>query len=131
MCKHLLKLGQSLVLSRQRTKNVIGIWGAHLDNNIRAWGLRSPKFTVHKPAKFSYLSSQRCPDMHTSRSLSVARMSGEELPVAKVTLLQGEEDRYEGILVDANGLPDDPQEFSERLDFSLAVSTVTTRLKRE
>ncbi|KAK9908979.1 hypothetical protein WJX75_005507 [Coccomyxa subellipsoidea] len=48
-------------------------------------------------------------------------MSGEELPVAKVTLLQGEEDRYEGILVDANGLPDDPQEFSERLDFSLAA----------
>ncbi|BDA41663.1 Nudix hydrolase 2 [Coccomyxa sp. Obi] len=44
-----------------------------------------------------------------------------ELPVAEVTLLQGQEDRYEGIIVDGDGLPDDPQEFSERLDYSLRV----------
>lgn len=44
-----------------------------------------------------------------------------ELPVADVTVLQGLEDRYEGIIVDGDGLPDDPQEFSERLDYSLRV----------
>ncbi|EIE25358.1 hypothetical protein COCSUDRAFT_6454, partial [Coccomyxa subellipsoidea C-169] len=35
------------------------------------------------------------------------------------TLLQGEEDRYEGIILDEDQLPTDPKEFSERLDYSL------------
>ncbi len=49
-------------------------------------------------------------------------LTNEELPVAEVTLLQGQEDRYEGIIVDGDGLPDDPEEFSQRLDHSLRVS---------
>ncbi len=50
-----------------------------------------------------------------------------ELPVAKVTLLQGEEDRYEGIILDEDQLPTDPKEFSERLDYSLKVSSSNFR----
>ena len=53
-------------------------------------------------------------------------VTNQELPVAEVTLLQGQEDRYEGIIVDGDGLPDDLQEFSERLDYSLRVSVHRT-----
>jgi hypothetical protein len=39
-----------------------------------------------------------------------------------VEVLEGKEDRYEGILIDEKSLPDDPDEFARRLQHSLLVS---------
>lgn len=51
-------------------------------------------------------------------------MADASLPVKEVKVLEGVEDRYEGILVDDKSLPDDPEEFNQRLELSLQVNFV-------
>ena len=43
------------------------------------------------------------------------------------TSLRGKEDHYDGIIIDSEGLPDDPREFSEALQLSLKVRRKTCR----
>lgn len=85
--------------------------------------LARPGSTTQHSIKYSFQLIRRHLHPRSHRNYSVATMNDQTLHFPKVELLQGEADRYEGILIDADALPDDPQEFSDRLDHSLLVHT--------
>ena len=59
-----------------------------------------------------------CRNRPSVRCLSVLPMA---TPAGQLAQLIGEADRYDGVILDADHLPSDPAEFSERLAHSLKV----------